>query len=158
MSLVLTATFGLFVLGGQAAKVQQPITWMSIEHTPCYLQCPVYSVILLPDGTLRYHGEMYVPRMGYYTARIDPVYFRDFVKAIAKHSFWSLKNFYGDLGTDIPKTIIRVSNGKQTKKITVGPAPAPAWESETPSWLTSLDQSIDRAVLTATGWKKERAH
>lgn len=65
--------------GAPAARATAD-TVVTLERTPCYGACPSYTVALLADGTVRYHGREYVAVADTATARVPP----DSVQALAE--------------------------------------------------------------------------
>src|SRR3712207_4276863 len=47
------------------------ITEIGLERTPCHGTCPVYTVVIKSDGTLRYKGEAFVKRTGEHTGQVN---------------------------------------------------------------------------------------
>ena len=54
---------GTFPLGGVS---------ITLERTFCHGDCPIYSVTITGDGTIRYHGDRNVRVIGDATVRVEP--------------------------------------------------------------------------------------
>ena len=97
---------------------------IELERTACLGGCPVYSVALLGDGTVRYDGRNFVKQTGAATAKVAPAAVRGIVDAANRAGFFGLPDRYAHgeptcplYTTDSPRTFITVTAGGRTKRI-----------------------------------------
>ena len=97
---------------------------IELERTACLGSCPVYSVALRGDGTVRYQGERFVKREGAATAKVAPEAVQGIVDAAKAAGFFDLpaRYAYGEptcplYTADSPRTFITVTAGDRTKRI-----------------------------------------
>jgi hypothetical protein len=104
------------------------ITSIKIERTPCFGRCPVYKASLLPDGTVQYFGERFVPKLGNWRAKIGDSDFKRLSRLSEKLGFFNLKNNYSRPVTDLPTTIITITRGTKVKSVSCyGQEPDEFW-------------------------------
>lgn len=84
---------------------------VSLERTPCYGQCPVYSVTLRGDGTASWHGEHFVRPVGPHTGEVHPEDVKRLVAFARKVHFFEWDAEYAELVTDHPGTRISIVTG-----------------------------------------------
>jgi Domain of unknown function (DUF6438) len=90
---------------------------ITLERTACYGACPVYSVVILGDGTVTYTGRTNVRVAGVKTKTIPAETVRDLAHYIESAGFFEMKDEYSALVTDLPTTYVTVTLGRRTKKI-----------------------------------------
>lgn len=76
------------------------ISEIGIERTPCFGSCPVYVCIIRGDGSVRYHGEAGVERIGNWEANIDPYRFRILANFIAESGYAEMQDNFASNVTD----------------------------------------------------------
>ncbi len=141
--LILMALAGA-VFGQPAVQVQNAITEVRVEHTPCYGACPVYTLILRRDGTATFIGVRNVEKIGTYTTNFSD--FSQLTQAIEQRGFSRFKPRYAIPATDLPHTITTVIQSKGQKTVD-------RYGNTGPQSLWEIEAMIDGAVAEAH-WKK----
>ena len=120
------------------------ISEVSIQHTPCYGPCPVYTLTLKSDGTATFVGVAHVTKIGTYTAQFGG--FDRLGQAITARRFQELNTRYTSLATDLSHTITTVVlDGKRKAVDNYGDTgPQALWE---------IQAMIDGVSAELT-WKK----
>jgi hypothetical protein len=120
---------------------------IELERQPCFGACPVYKVVLRPDGTLTYTGIRFVDRTGTLTASFSGQDFNRLVALLKKLNFNSFKARYAVGATDMPTQIVTVRTKSGVKRVEeYGPsAPLGVWTIQT---------AIDGIVSRARDWKQ----
>jgi len=97
---------------------------ITLERTPCYGPCAVYSVEIKRDGRVNYFGEEYVKAKGKKTARIKIADFTALEAKFQEINFLSLRNTYiededgcTDVWTDKPSMHITAKYNNVQKKV-----------------------------------------
>ncbi|QLH10853.1 DUF6438 domain-containing protein [Nitrosarchaeum sp. AC2] len=88
---------------------------ISLERTPCYGPCPVYSVTVFENGSVIYEGKQHVENIGIYQYGIST---RDTKKIIDKFyeiNYFSLNDRYEIGSTDHPTVITSFRNESYEK-------------------------------------------
>jgi hypothetical protein len=130
----------------EAHPLAEKITEISLERTPCFGACPVYSVVIKSDGTLRYHGSRFVKRLGNETGKVNEWHLARLKEFIIASGYTKLKPNYAVRVTDQPGTYTSVViDGKRYSIKTYG--------SSAPASLYVIEQLIDKLVSEAT-WDK----
>lgn len=146
--LVLSVFFaGLLVAMGLAFQSAETITSIRLNRTMCYGTCPSYEVTLSDDGTVTYHGDAHVKRMGDYLARIKPEAFRKLAQKFVGLGFYSFKGEYEEDVTDMPSQTLTVTSKGGTKKVH-------NYGQLAPKSLYELHDLVDEVVAEATDWQK----
>jgi len=127
-----------------------PITEVTLQRTPCFGTCPVYKVTLRPNGTLSYHGELFVSRKGNFTAKYWSHDFVRLASAIDAVHFDSFSTNYSMPVTDQSSTIVTVVRGKTSKSVEV-------YGSTGPDTLWLIAAAIDGMVANARDWAPVKA-
>lgn len=129
-------------------RLQAPthgVTEIGLERTACHGECPVYSVVLKADGTVRYVGTEHVGRVGTHTGEISSEDFHQLAEYLVESGYASLETEYPLSVTDLPSAYTTaVINGK--RKVIHhygGYGPVKLWV---------LEQAID-AVVARADWK-----
>ena len=108
-----------------------------LERTPCFGTCPVYKLIIYPDGHAVYEGFQHVTHTGKYTTTFT----KEELKAIADKAesinYFKLKNNYDSPVTDFPTTVTSLTINGKTKTIS-NRANAPAELREFEIYLEKL--------------------
>lgn len=127
----------------QDAAPKHGVTEIGLERTVCYGTCPVYSVYLKPDGSVRYVGTEHVARLGTHVGEINPEDFHQLAEYLVESGYASLETEYPLPVSDLPSTYTTaVINGK--RKVIHhygGYGPVKLWV---------LEQAIDAVVARAT--------
>lgn len=128
-----------------ASHDKTQITEITLERTPCFGTCPVYSVTLRRDGTATYVGKNYVERMGTYKGTVRQ--FDRLAELLISRGYFGLKDKYAVNWTDMAtvKTSV-VMNGKRKTISNYGDAgPVELW---------GIEMAID-AVADQIKWEKD---
>src|SRR3954447_5806138 len=97
-----------------------------VERTPCYLQCPVYSVSIDAHGGVTYEGTRFVRTKGRQVDRVLVSRVAELYDAAQRIAFFDLRDQYRIVRaadgteaviTDLPGTIVTVTAGGRTKRI-----------------------------------------
>ena len=97
-----------------------------IERTPCYLQCPVYSVSIDAHGDVTYDGTRFVRTKGRQVDRVLVSRVAELYQTSQRIGFFDLRDQYRMVRaadgseavvTDLPGTIVTVTAGGRTKRI-----------------------------------------
>jgi len=137
------------VTNNPATSGQHGISEIGIEHTPCYGTCPVYTLIIRSDGTVRYNGEKFVERVGKLSGKIEEKWrFDQLAQFIMDSNFMGLADCYTTPITDGPTVYTMVVlNGK--RKVVSN------YHNTGPSKLWAIEHLIDD-LMRQTKWDKER--
>ena len=76
------------------------ISEIGIERTPCFGSCPAYVCIIRNDGTVRYHGEAHVDRIGDWETTIAPYEFHQLANFIAESGDLQMQDTFTSSVTD----------------------------------------------------------
>lgn len=100
-------------------KALSDTLYIAITRTGCYGRCPIDKVELLPDGTVRYHGGRFVPRLGTYERRLSEKEHKEVRQLLVEAHFEQYDDLYDNpYITDLPSIIIAYQLGEQKKQIT----------------------------------------
>ncbi len=115
-----------------------------IERGPCFGTCPVYSMTLYGDGTVRYDGKDHVSVRGSQTAVIAPEKVKELAGEIERSGFFNLRDFYTEVSvTDAPTVFlyIAVDGKKKQVKHYLG-------DFNAPKTLETIETRIDEVAGT----------
>lgn len=90
---------------------------ITLERTACRGICPVYKLTIYEDGRVIYEGEEFVSVTGKQTSRISSDKVKELIDEFYKIDYFSLKDRYEALITDLPTTITSIAIGEQTKRV-----------------------------------------
>ena len=99
---------------------------ITIERTPCYLQCPVYSVSIDARGGVTYEGTRFVRVKGRQVDRVPVLRVAVLYETLQRIGLFDLRDQYRVVRaadgseatlTDLPGTIVTVTAGGRTKRI-----------------------------------------
>lgn len=101
------------------AKAPMDTLSISITRTGCYGRCPIDKINLLPDGTVEYHGERFVSRLGIYQRRLSEKELQEVRQMLKEAKFEDYQDLYDNPHiTDLPSIIISYQLGAVKKQIT----------------------------------------
>ncbi|MCA9087093.1 MAG: hypothetical protein KDA90_00495 [Planctomycetaceae bacterium] len=131
----------------QLMEPAHQVTEIGLERTECFGTCPVYSVVLKSDGTVRYVGIDHVPRKGTRTGEASQWDFNQLAEYIVESGYENLESNYEANVTDLSTTYtMAVINGKRKLVRNYGGlGPVKLWV---------LEQAID-ATLQQVRWDDE---
>lgn len=85
---------------------------VSLERTPCYGSCPVYTVTLRGDGTAVWHGECFVQPEGHYVGEVSADVVSRLVAVAEEVAFFAWEPEYSELVTDHAGARITIANSR----------------------------------------------
>ena len=128
--MILTLLFAAFFIschsGRNVSKNILSKEFISIEKTPCYGTCPVYSMSIDGDGVALLRAGAFMDEVGFFYATLQA----DSVNSLFRHAKvcdWdSYDSSYMNQYLDLPSTIIRFSmNAKDTITVQYNTVNAP---------------------------------
>lgn len=123
------------------------VSEIGLERTVCFGTCPVYTVILKSDGTVKYVGEEHVQRKGTRTGRISDWAFNQLAEFVIESKYMELESNYEVPVADMPSAYTTaVVNGKRKLIRNYGDVG--------PVKLFMLQAAID-GVLAQADWDNE---
>lgn len=124
---------------------------VTLERTPCFGRCPVYSVAITKSGLVRYEGKRFVADSGSESARIDPSAVESLLAELDRGGYFGFDDRYvsgapacGPYATDLPSAITSVDDGDRSKQIQHDHGC-----SHAPALLSSLEKRIDEVAGTS---------
>ena len=104
------------------ASVSQPV--ISLERTPCFGRCPVYTVAVSPSGEVTYEGKAGVRQLGRASGKIPAEQVDALLGELEKAGYFSMADRYaasepacGRYYTDSPSAITTVTSRGRTKRV-----------------------------------------
>ncbi|MFV0530080.1 MAG: DUF6438 domain-containing protein [Flavobacteriales bacterium] len=79
---------------------------ISIEKTPCKLECPTYVITINKDKTVHYKGIKNVSFIGEKEFSLTESQFQELESKLADFSFEKYSSSYGGTYTDVPSILI----------------------------------------------------
>ncbi|MGH7509979.1 MAG: DUF6438 domain-containing protein [Gemmatimonadales bacterium] len=105
-----------------AATSSGPV--VTLERTPCFGGCPVYTVAVSRSGKVTYQGRAHVRRLGTATAQIPQPRVDSLLHELDRGGYFTYADRYvqsepacGRYATDSPSAITTVSHRGRTKRI-----------------------------------------
>ncbi len=108
---------------GRAAAKENPQVVAELRKTPCYGDCPVFTLQIMTDGSLRFDGKRNTDLLGKYEGTVsgsDP-----FVKIgllAVKNRFFNFADFYPEdpamAPKDLPRTVTTIDWRGRKKTVT----------------------------------------
>lgn len=123
----------------EATASQDPV--ITLERTVCFGFCPIYTVQIMADGTVLYHGENHVDTLGDVTQQIDPATVEMMVDAFADAGYFDWNTEYTHMTvTDMPSVITSVTRDGVTHQITRygGDSSAPVALKFLENWIDEM--------------------
>lgn len=146
---------GALALAG-CAHAQQPApavdgAVVTLERTACYGSCPIYSVRLSDDGTVRFVGERNVTMVGTAEGTVKPKRVRALARRFGAADYWKLADRYmpGEANcpryaADLPTVITSITIAGKTKRVEHDHGCAGV-----PPALLALEMAVDSVGKTA---------
>jgi hypothetical protein len=135
----------ILIIGVAAVNAQESPVAITLERTPCFGSCPVYTVTLLENGTVLYSGENFVEVMGEQITEIDPAAVEQMVNAFENVGYFDWDEAYQtQTVSDLATVITSVTRGGETHRIT-----RYAGDDTAPLALPFLENWIDTMANTA---------
>ncbi len=118
---------------------------MTLERTPCFGMCPVYSVAVFEDGTAVYLGIRHVAQPGVQVTNVDPDQVELLASQMTDLGYFEWEDEYmWQIVTDQPYTITTLNWDDQSKQITRYDG-----DPNAPVGLVRFEDRIDRLVDVA---------
>lgn len=124
---------------------------VTLERTPCFGTCPVYTVSISESGLVRFNGKHHVTQTGEATATIPAARVDSLLEELEEAGYFELPEAYvmdapacGMYATDSPTIITSATRGGVTKSIRHDRGCQGA-----PAGLSRLEQRIDEVAGTA---------
>jgi hypothetical protein len=124
---------------------------ITLERTPCFGRCPVYTVAITKSGLVRYEGRRFVADSGADSARIAPEAVDSLLAELNQGGYFGFDDRYvsgapacGPYATDLPSAITSVDDGDLSKQIQHDHGC-----SHAPANLASLEKRIDEVAGTS---------
>jgi hypothetical protein len=154
----------LAVLAAACAKPSPPVpatdavvgsadssTHITLERSPCFGTCPVYTVTLEGSGAVLFQGRRFVADTGVSTATVPPARVDSLVAELVTNGYFDFADRYlpGEPGcehaaTDLPSATIEVHARGRVKRIEHYHGC-----SEAPPALSALEERIDEVAGVA---------
>lgn len=115
---------------------------LSMERTPCYGRCPIYTIELYENGLLLYNTKQFNDTAACRYRVLNKQQIEDVETMFNSSGFFKMANKYPEdkqTPTDLPSCILFYNSGMQKKTIT-----DMRWGA--PETLTALEQSVDSLV------------
>jgi hypothetical protein len=117
---------------------------LSLERTACYGRCPIYTVTVLRDGTVKWEGKQFVKVTGKATGKLGADALAQLTKAFSDAGFFALHDKYDSYDvTDHPSAILAYSDGGKAKTVHHYPG-----DRSAPEKLSTLEDKVDELVGT----------
>lgn len=134
------------------AKVAPPSA-ITLERTPCFGSCPVYSISVSPSGQVTFEGRAHVRQLGTATGQIPQQRVDALLVELERAGYFGFADRYavseptcGRYVTDLPSVISSATLGGRTKRIEHDHGCGGA-----PGALAVLEKRIDE-VLGSDRW------
>jgi uncharacterized protein DUF6438 len=116
----------------------------AFEKTACYGKCPVYQVKFYNDGKVTWYGRMYVDRMGWHEARVEPAVLKSIRSKAHETGYLDFESEYPTERriADLPGTITYVRIGDVEKQVS-DTHDAPEKLKEFEAFLEGLINGLD---------------
>lgn len=108
----------------QPAAVVSADSRVTMQRLPCFGTCPVYTVDITADGTVRFSGENFVDSTGTRTAAIAPDSATALMQELIARGFHDFADRYtqeakecGSYHTDAPRVILTLRAGGRVKTV-----------------------------------------
>src|SRR5690606_33695285 len=75
-----------------------------MEKTPCYGECPIYTVNIYKSGRATYEGKNFVENIGMYQAWFSEQEMKQLISLAKDADYFHLEHVYDAAVTDLPST------------------------------------------------------
>lgn len=142
------ALLGFFIVSITAAMAQDSSNIaITLERSPCFGACPVYTVSILLDGTVIYNGERFVEMTGEQRGQVNPATVEQMVAALVDAGYFEWDEAYDNMTvSDLPYITTSVTRNGETHQIR-----RYAGDDSAPLALPFLENWID-AVVGTPAW------
>tara|TARA_B100000902_G_scaffold257724_1_gene243953 strand:- start:2266 stop:2772 length:507 start_codon:yes stop_codon:yes gene_type:complete len=91
--------------------------FFSMRRTPCFGQCPTYTVKFYNNGKIFYEGKRFVKNEGIYTGQINIKIVALIQDKIREINFFNLDSIYDARISDLPSVILEVNMNEKKHKV-----------------------------------------
>ena len=116
---------------------------LEIEKGPCYQECPVSTLTIYENGTMKFVGEEYSDKEGTFIKSIGQTELRKLVKAFRDANFFSFQSAYRSNIPDLQTVSITFNDGGNSKTVT--------GKENRPEELMALQNLLDQ-IADSDGW------
>jgi hypothetical protein len=110
----------------QAPRATADLTPVLVfERTPCFGNCPAYSMRVFADGRVAYEGRGDVPTMGAKELKLAPAALADMLRRAQEAHFEQFQARYSQNTSDLPGTVVSVKQADGQLKTVVVEEGAP---------------------------------
>ncbi|MBS1714338.1 MAG: hypothetical protein JST30_08375 [Armatimonadetes bacterium] len=128
-------------------EASRDVREISLERTPCFGGCPVYTVTFKSDGTVHFSGKRYVDKTGEYEGKVAPEEVAKLAKALDTLGFWKLDKDYSEPITDQSHQYVRVTTDKGVRTVH-------RYGRKAPDELWMIETMIDGMLYNVRGLEK----
>ena len=115
------------------------------QRTACYGTCPQYTVSIYHDGTINYHGLMFVDSIGCFSHKIPIAKVNQIKDLLYEINFFDLDSVYLAPMTDVPSVITQVNLCNKNHKVVD--------ESKAPLEIKKIYHLIDSICDSIIEWE-----
>ena len=90
---------------------------ISLEKTPCYGECPVFTIEIYSDGKIIYKGKQFTDKIGTFMNNINTDEVNVLIQDFNNSNFFNFEDEYTSEMTDFPTTYIVFNFEGKTKRI-----------------------------------------
>lgn len=121
LSLIVLILFS-FVSCASKKKIAQTdskekVEVLSLTKTPCFGECPSFTLKIYSNGLAVLDGKKYVNNIGLYEMMLTPDEMKGFTKICNDAQLFALKNDYTERVMDLPTTTLVYHHDGETKRI-----------------------------------------
>ncbi len=120
----------------------------SLKKTACYGDCPIFLLKIYSDGLVKFHGEKFTEKTGYYTNQISGEELTAVINEFVNANFFEFEDEYTGEMLDLPTTYISFNYNDKTKSIKD--------YYGSPKELKRLEQTLDRYRKLENWTKQEK--
>jgi Domain of unknown function (DUF6438) len=125
-------------------RAKLPYDSISLQRTPCYGACPVYTITLYRTGRADFEATRDLPNLGKFAGEVDPITYGRLCYLIDNSRLGEMKPGYSATWTDAPTCIVTLTEGTTRKEIS-------DYGSVGPVELWAVQELID-AIRTRIEW------
>lgn len=129
-------------------KKTNDITYIRMERTPCFGQCPFYSIELTANGTVTYTGRQFTEYSGIYQKEISADKVAALFKKFQEKNVDTCSEEYTSMIADVPGLVyeIKYAGKEQSQQILNA--------HFGPHYLKEFSYEIDKIGQPDDSWKK----
>lgn len=92
--------------------------FLEVKTEPCYGECPVYTLTIFQDSTVKYNGRMFTKKSGRFAGKAKAEHIEQIKNALKKADFFNMDRVYDDPSvTDLPTTTVSARIGDRQNKV-----------------------------------------